>query len=208
MAAGDLIKLVVNQSLQQSPVQNVLYYVVVTDPPSSDVLIDLNQQFVGQIISSKWQTIVSNELTFDCNTLQKVFPAPEEAVEDFVTTFVGDKILESLPAMDSVLLQKVNTATAGVGKKGRMYVAGLPEADTLKGRLSTAVLLEWNEFATLIGDELSAPGQGVYKPAWAVRNPASPFEITDFIEIDKVTVLPRIATQRRRRTPIVSFSAP
>lgn len=208
MAAGDLLKLVVNQFLQQSTVQNVLYYKVVTDAPGGDNLKSLNDDFNSAIISAEWLALVSNAVAFECNSVQKVFPTPEDAVQEFPTGFLGAKGLESLPAMDCVLMQKVNNAQSGVGKKGRMYIAGLPEDDTDLGRLKALVQAAWGVFATALGTELTQPGSGVYKPAWAIRKPDAPDKgsIIGDVEIDTVNLLPRVATQRRRRTPIRNFA--
>jgi len=208
MAAGDLLKLVVSQFLQQATVQNVLYYKVITDDPDGDNLKKLNADFNTVIITGLWQALVSNELNFECNSVQKVFPTPEEALQEFPTSFIGGKAGQSLPAMSSVLMQKRNNTVAGVGKKGRIYIAGLPELDTSRGRLNVGDLAAWAVLAGAFGQELAETGSGVYKPAWAVRKPDAPDKgsITGDVEIDVVEILPRIATQRRRRTPIRTFS--
>jgi len=210
MAAGDLLKLVVSQTLQESTVQNVLYYKVVTDDPGGSNLSNLNTDFNTVIITGLWQALVSSELQFECNSVQKVFPTPEEALQEFPTSFIGGKSGQSLPAMSSVLMQKRNNTLAGVGKKGRIYIAGLPELDTSKGRVNVGDLAAWSVLAGAFGNELAESGSGVYKPAWAIRKPDAPNKgsITGSVEIDVVQLLPRIATQRRRRTPIRTFSPP
>ncbi len=206
MAVGDVFKLVVNQSLQSSVVQNVLYYRIVTETILGKDIDRLKVDFESVIIVGKWQALVSNGVDFDCISLQKVFPLPLEAAQDFDVGLSGLKILESLPAMDCVLMQKVNLSVAGVGKKGRMYIAGLPEDDTAQGRLVQTVVNAWGAFATALQDELAETSSGVYEPGWVTRSTISPFPITGFVKTEVVNLLPRIATQRRRRTPTQSFS--
>jgi len=205
MAAGDLLKIVINQSLQASTVQNVLYYLVVTDPAVGSNIDNLNADFTSEIIISRWKTLVSDEVLFTCNDVQKVFPDGEEAVKQFPTNIQGDKNAESLPATDCVLMQKVNSTLAGVGKKGRMYIAGLPEDDTQFGRMLATVQGVWESLAILLQDELAVPNSGTYKPAWATRSTAEGTPIDGFVEIDVVNLKPRIASQRRRRTPVQTF---
>lgn len=210
MAAGDLLKLVISQFLQQSTVQNVLYYKVITDTPGGNNLESLNDDFISEVISPIWLALVSDEVAFECNSVQKVFPTPEESLQEFAVSLVGGKATQSLLAMDCILMQKRNNALAGVGKKGRMYIAGLPELDTKNGRLNVADSAAWGVLAAKLGEELTVASSGVYKPAWAVRKPDAPDKgsITGDVEIDIVQLLPRIATQRRRRTPIRTFTPP
>lgn len=206
MASGDLLKLVVNQSLQSSVVQNVLYYEVITDAPSDPNEVELANVFTQSVIVAKWQPVVTTELGFECLQIQKEFPTPAAAVREFDVSLVGQKAPEALPAMNSVLFQKINNATAGVGRRGRIYVAGIPESDTKLGRIINDAKAALEDLAALFEEELAAPSSGVYKPAWATRDKTTPFAINGFVPIDVVTLLPRIATQRRRRTPIASFT--
>jgi len=188
-------------------VQNVLYYKVITDDPDGDNKKDLADVFTTTAIVAQWRNRVSNEVSFACLNLQTVFPLTEvDAAQEFDVSEIGSQTLESLPAMDSVLMQKVNNLTAGVGKKGRIYIVGLPEAHQEFGRMLDTIKSAWITLADVLGDELAAPSSGVYKPAWATRSSTTPFPIDGDVEIDKVTLLPRLATQRRRRTPIRAFA--
>jgi len=205
MAAGDLIKLVVNQTLQNSVVQNVLYYDTVTDPPSGSAAQDCAEQFLNLVITTSWLQTISDELTVDCISAQKVFPTPIEALLEVDVSLTGQKTGESLPAMDSVLFQKVNLLTAGVGKRGRIYLAGLPEIDTKQGRVANDAKPALEALALSFQEELALPARGVFTPHWATRDPVTPFAINGSVKVDVVTLLPRIATQRRRRTSTAAF---
>lgn len=206
MAVGDVFKLVVNQTMQASIVQNVLYYRIVTETIVGKDIDKLKEAFEAVVIVAQWQALVSNELNFDCISLQKVFPLPLAAAQDFDVGLVGTRNAESLPATDSVLLQKVNLSVAGVGKKGRIYIAGLPETDTSLGRLAQSVTNGWSLLAEAFQDELAETNSGVYEPGWVTRSTTTPFPITGFVKVEVVNLLPRIATQRRRRTPIATFA--
>ncbi len=207
MAVGDLIRVTVNQTLQASTVQNVLYYKIEIEDNSGDDINALALQFIADVITPVWQNVVSDELTFDCISVQKVFPLPIGAVQEFNVSLVGLNAGESLPAMDSALIQKFNPTQGGVGKKGRVYVAGILESQTNLGRVNAALaallLLLANQFS---GNLEVTPGGGEYEPVWAVRSSTTPFAITGFVEDLQWAPLPRIATQRRRRTPIRATS--
>ncbi len=207
MAVGDLIRVTVNQTLQSSTVQNVLYYKIEIEDNSGDDVNALALQFIADVINPVWLNVVSEELSFDCISVQKVFPLPIGAVQEFNVSLAGLNIGESLPAMSSALIQKFNPTQGGVGKKGRVYLAGIREDDTSLGRTSVALaallVLLANQFS---GNLEVTPGGGEYEPVWAVRSSTTPFAITGFVEDLQWQALPRIATQRRRRTPIRSTS--
>lgn len=206
MAAGDLLKLVVNQTMNSEIVQNVLYYEVISDDTSSSNEQAIADQFSLAPMLATWEPLVVDEISFDCISTQKVFPTPIGAVLDTNVGRAGQKTSEGLPATDAALLQKFNPAVGGKGKKGRMYIAGLPKLDENLGRIENVPFAAWKLLAAQMALNLTTPGGGDYKPAWAVRNPLTPFEITGFVTDLVWNALPRIATQRRRRTPVRASS--
>ncbi len=206
MAANDLIRLVVNQDLQSSGIQNVLYYKVVSDDTTDGNEVGLAQGFKQNVIDGQWAPVVSNSVTFTCFQSQKVFPLPVGAVRDVPINVDGTKLDESLPAMDAALIQKINTAVGGKGKKGRVYIAGWVEADQALGRLTASAFVELGIIATKMGQDITTPGGGDYTPVWAVRTPLTGV-ITGSVEITDFIALPRFATQRRRRTPVATPSS-
>lgn len=206
MAAGDLIKLVVNQTMNSEVVQNVLYYEVISDDTSTSNEQAVADEFDNSPMLSTWEPLVVDEISFDCLSTQKVFPTPIGAVLDTNIGRAGQKTSEGLPATDAALLQKFNPAVGGKGKKGRMYIAGLPKLDENLGRIENVPFAAWKLLAAQMALNLTSPGGGDYKPAWAIRNPATPFEITGFVTDLTWVMLPRIATQRRRRTPVRASS--
>jgi len=205
MAIGDLIRVDVNQSLQSSQVQNVIYYLVAASDagvPDVEVVADL---FISDVLPA-WAVNVSADVMFECIFTQKVFPLPIGARQERAVVFQGGVAGESLPAMNAGLIQKSNPAVPGRGKKGRIYIPGWNEADQELGRLEIAAFGRLQSISTVLDDTLSSAGGGAYDPAWAIRNPAAPFEVTGFVEAVDWTALPRLATQRRRRTPVRSVA--
>lgn len=207
MAIGDIIRLDINQSLQSATVQNVLYYKILVEDSSGDDVNACSNQFSADVINQPWQDTVSPELSFDCITAQKVFPLPIEAVQEKNVSLLGLNAGESLPAMSAALIQKFNPAVGGVGKKGRVYIAGIIEDQTSLGRINPDLKSLLDALATNMEANLMVGGTGgEYEPVWVIRNPAAPFEITGFVDNLTFRALPRVATQRRRRTPIRAVS--
>jgi len=207
MAVGDLIKLIVNQAIFSQNVQNVLYYEVVTDDGTTDNEIALAEDFFTDVLPS-WVSFVVENTIFTCIQTQKVFPLPVGATFDRIQTTVGTITTQGLPGTDAALIRKFNPAVAGVGRKGRVYVTGIPEAEQNQGRITAALQGSLNALATLLIQNRTTTGLGDYKPVWATRAPTTPFAITGSVDWTNFTSMPRIATQRRRRTPIVAFSPP
>ncbi len=206
MAIGDLIRVTVNQDLQSSQIQNVLYYEVLEDNTSVGNEVALGTIFASNVIASQWAPIVVPAVQFTCLQVQKVFPLPIGAVRDIQVALPGTKIGESLPAMDSALIQKFNPAVGGKGKKGRVYIAGFPESDQEFGRIKATAFVELGDLAQGLQLVLETTPDGDFRPAWAVKSTTSPFPIVSFVEATNFVALPRFATQRRRRTPIAATS--
>jgi len=205
MAVGDLIRVDVDQFMFGSIVQNVMYWVVVAQDDNDPDVPVVAQEFLGQILPP-WKAAVTDDVSFDCLTVQKVFPLPVSAAEQFNVGEVGDSTGEALPSMDAALIQKLNPAVGGVGKKGRVYVAGIDEAKVNAGRLEAAQFALMQTLATAMEIPLTTSFNGVFDAAWAVKSNIAPFPITDFVTDLQFRALPRIATQRRRRTPIRATS--
>jgi len=202
MAAGDLLRVNVNQSLQSSIVQNVLYYTVESDDPGGNEQA-LFTELAADVLTP-WSTAVTEDLSIDCVEIQKEFPAPLAVAQEFNVGFAGLRALQSLPAMDSGLIQKFNPTVTGVGKKGRVYIAGMAEDDQELGRFTVAGAVFLAIIQSALEVLLTSAGGGQYKPAWAVRDPNAPFSITGFVTDLVFKALPRFATIRNRRTPVRS----
>jgi len=201
MPIDDVYRLVVNQALPGSLAQNVLYYKIKSEDVSLTDIASLSSAFLNQVMPS-WVAAVSDEVDFACMELQKVFPLPIAAKQEFLISQQGTVVGESLPAMSSMLFQKVNNATGGVGKKGRVYVIGCVEDNTNDGRINVAQAALNDALATAFQQDVTNLTSFSSNPVWAIRQPNGTVDST--VDIDVVTALPRIATQRRRRTGIRS----
>jgi len=201
MAAGDLFRVTINTSAPGSELQNVIYYSVVSDD-GAEPNIEAIAGEVLVVIVPPMQVLVSDQALIECMDIQKVFPVPEQALQEFNIDGQGQATGEMLPATVSYLIQKINFAATGKGKKGRFYLGAISEAGQDRGRVINPTFVELGVLATRLAENLASPGGGDYQAAWAVRNTVAPFQIVGFEAVDKATPLPRTATQRRRRTRI------
>lgn len=205
MAVGDLYQVTFNQILFSKPVQNTLYYRVETDATGIDNAIALANQFVSFVVP-EWMDAVSQQLQTTCVQAQKVSPDPTGAAFDQFITSVGVRTGDALPGQSCGLIKKFNPAVGGKGKTGRVYIAGIAEPDADDGRLQAIILPALNSLGVALVADLLTAGTGVFQAVWLTRSATPPITITGFVDWPNFTVMPRIATQRRRRTPIVSFS--
>jgi len=201
MAVDDVYKVVVNQSMQDSLAETVLYYKVISEDPvlSDEAAI---QTAIDADLIPTWQASVVDQLTFDCMTIQKVFEPPIKALREFIINRDGLLSGDPLPATVTFLFTKINNATGGVGKKGRIYCMGMTEENQKAGRLQAAAILLVEALADKFEANLATIGGGDFNPVWAVRDPIKPHAILSTLNVDQVVARPRLANQRRRRTPI------
>jgi len=205
MAVGDLLKLTVNVNVTSTQMQNVLYYEVAEDDTLTNNAVELILQFAASVIPF-WGTAISLLAFIECIEVQKVFPSP--VLRSFLGTIglFGSVSGEPLPATVGALYRKTNSVVTGRGKSGRMYLGGLTETQQNNGRITTAAKVPLEALATELEKTLLSTNGGQYRPAWAVRAPTPSAPITGLVIAEEIRLLPRLANQRRRRTPVQSFA--
>jgi len=201
MAVGDIHRLQMISSMDGDIMQNDLYYKTVVEPSSGTEENDLAEAFETTVVP-QWILAVTGDVSLDCIRVQKVFPLPLRAVFDKFITAVGVAIGIAAPMAVAALIQKVNPALAGRGNKGRAFISGVAREEIQDGRITS--LLE----GLLIGlkgaltANITGPLSGEYNPVWATRSTVTPFPIIGSVDWSIGNVLPRVATQRRRKTPV------
>jgi len=204
---GDLFKVVLGGFQNGQITNNVLYYVIDADSQTDSNQLFIETEFVTSVLPT-WVLAVSDKFLFECIQTQMVFPGEVQAVRRSELGNVGSIAGDLLPATAPMLIRKTNPAVGGIGKKGRLYMSGLVEAGQNNGQLTESQFNLLGNVADVLREDLTNVGDGVAAPAWAVRNPVEPFEITGFIRATVWDPLPRTATQRRRRTPNRDTIAP
>jgi len=156
-----------------------------------------------------WQNHASNELTFARTRCQKVYPTRDVIYESFEHAGeLGEDEASALVAMDAVLISEY-TNFWGPRTRGRIYLPGLAENAVEQGRIINANLIAIQAAAdvffvttiTVTGDHGGDMSTVVFSPAKPTAVP--PLDATWGGPIRPV-VRPRIATQRRRRTTVLT----
>jgi len=201
MAAGDLFRLQAVQSMDADIIQNNFYYVVDTDdggPSNEQPMLDA---FDAQVIPS-WLPAVTGDLSIDCLSAQKVFPGLKRALIEKFITAVGTAVGQALPLPIAALIQKIDPALSGRGRKGHAFISGISEDNSADGRINGAQSSLLQTLLTSLNVSLTTPGGGIYNPVWATFTKVAPIVIDGFVDWTQGVVLPRLSHIGTRKTPI------
>lgn len=162
-----------------------------------------------------WQPWVSDDFSYDRTECQKIFPTRDAPYTTLVSRGQagGDIGKTAMNGTTAVLIAQYSQTWAAWAR-GRMYLTGLPEASASLGRIFTAPLnsLQSN-YAINFGVDIVLPAPAdvtlrecVFSPSRAhpPGDPPPPPILPVYSEVTTAIVRPRIATQRRRRTPIAA----
>lgn len=205
MPDGALYQVTCNQVLNSEPLMDVFYYLQASDTSSGEDEKLIAQQFISNVIPS-WKAAVATSVQLACLNVQRMKwgthllgPSLDYFIDDF-----GARAGEALPATIAGLIQKKNTVVTGKGKQGRVYVAGLIEDDADQGRINPAAQALLDTLRAALMSQLAAEG-ATWDPYWATWTKVPPIEISAITAWNIGTVMPRLANQRRRRTPVRAF---
>jgi len=207
MAAGDIILVQLDQSIDSDNIQNILWYEVVSDDTSKDNEDALAEQFEIDVIPL-WQPCVTADLSLDCIGTQKVFPAPKTAFRELFLSALGTATGQAIPIVAAALLQKFDPAVSGRGKKGHTYISGVSESESNKGRITNALTALLFTLANKLTDNLITVNGGEYKPVWATFSKIAPILVDGAVDWIRSVVMPRIAHIGTRKTPIRKTTLP
>lgn len=201
MAAGDILLAQLDQSIDSDNIQNIFWYEVDTDDTSKDNEDALAQQFEIDVIPA-WQSAVTAQLSLDCIGTQKVFPGLKTAFRELFLQAVGTAAGQAIPIVAAALLQKFDPAVSGRGKKGHTYISGVSETEVNQGRITDALSSLLFNLAGTLTQNLLTVNSGVYKPVWATFAKTGPRVVDGAVDWVRSVVMPRLAHQSKRKTPI------
>jgi hypothetical protein len=150
MAAGDIHQITDVQVLHGQGLANVWYQEVVDDTGSTDPIVDAANAFAADVIATLVEA-QSIELNHDCILIRRVFPttSPVEVVD---VSNLGARLVPSLPSNQAVTLRKYS-GTGGPNNRNRSFIAGIPESDMDRGRVTEAASGNWaNVLAKIVAD--------------------------------------------------------
>ncbi|GAG64781.1 unnamed protein product [marine sediment metagenome] len=175
----------------------------------ADVTNQLATFMDTQFWAAFWQNFASNELTYLRTVAQMIFPTREAPfVEDVSAGQAGAVVKPAMNGTTALLISEYGEDWTP-NFRGRMYLPGLDEDSASLGRVKagalTSMQLAWD--INMMPDVvLPGPADvtlkiGVFSPTLA-KVPTLP--VSSDLQI--AIVRPRIATQRRRRTPVAVAS--
>lgn len=203
-AVNDLFQVRVKGFQEGQETNNVLHFKCVA--ASSDVELHLIQALISCYLTHLMPAW-SNQWTLDTVVWKRVAPTlSPEFVSSGTTGFTGALVTDSLPTFNAALVS-IRTAEGGRSKRGRMFLAGIPEAATIKSSFDLAGL-PWAAilaFVACLVDKFIDNGElgsdrfllGVYSRK--IGGSAFPYQAAGFTPAVSLTPVSLVATMRSRK---------
>lgn len=203
-AVNDLFQVRVKAFLHGQEVNNVLHFKAIT--ADGDVELHLIQVLIECFMTHLIPGL-SSAITLDTIVWKRVSPT---LGPDFITTFpplaAGTLIGDSLPSFCAALLS-IRTAQGGRSKRGRMFLAGLPETASTQSNIGTgtptwAAILAFA--ACLVDKFIDNPELGTGRYALGIYSrliggSAFPYGAGGFTPAVSVNAVNLVATMRSRK---------
>lgn len=203
-AVNDLFQVRVKGFLHNQECNNVLHFKAIT--ADGDVELHLIQALIECFVMHLLPGL-SSAYILDTVIWKRVHPT---LGPDFITTFppasIGAIVGDSVPSFCAALLS-IRTAQGGRSKRGRMFLAGLPESGTTQSGINTSAPT-WTAilaFAACLVDKFidnAELGTGRYHLGIYSRligGAAFPYGATGFTPAVTVSPVVNIATMRSRK---------
>lgn len=203
-AVNDLFQVRVKGFQEGQETNNVLHFRCTA--ASSDVDLHLIQVLI-QCFLTHLMPAWSSQWTLDTVVWKRVAPTlSPEFVSSATTGFSGALVTDSLPTFCAALCS-IRTAEGGKSKRGRMYLAGIPESGTIKSSFDLAGL-PWAAilaFVACIVDKFIDNGElgsdrfnlGVYSRK--IGGSSFPYGASGFTPAVSMSAVSLIATMRSRK---------
>lgn len=194
MVAGDIIQLVVQGSLEGQLTNNVLNYKVMESAGAGATLLEFTTAWAAAV-KADWLDAVSLEWEMVALRAQVVLPVKlDPFIELMGGADVGTVAGDSLPSFNAAVISW-RTGIASRKKRGRTYIAGIPESGTTKSLLTAGeVGLLQNLKDALLAEVVAGAGGNTANLRLIVRSLSGGGETV----ITTGEVRSTVYTQRRR----------
>lgn len=203
-AVGDMFQVRVKGFQEGQETNNVLHFVC--SAASSDVDLHLIQVLIQCFVTHLLPAWSAN-WTLDTVVWKRVSPTlSPEFVSSATTGVSGAVVTDSLPTFNAALVS-IRTAQGGRSKRGRMFLAGIPESGTIKSSFDLAGLpwLAILAFVACIVDKFIDNGElgsdrftlGVYSRK--IGGAAFPYGAAGFTPAVSMNAVALVATMRSRK---------
>lgn len=202
--AGDAYQVKIVGRMDGQETNNIWHFVAAT--ANDDVLLRLVQVFI-QCFITNLLPVLSSSWQMERVVWKKVTPAL--GVENIYVpggSLVGGGAATALPSFCSALFS-IRTAQGGRSKRGRSFLAGIPEAATLNSALDAthAFWVAALAFAVCVLSNFNPgdpPGANTWFPAVYSRKIGGstfPFGAAGFTRVTSISPVAQIATTRSRK---------
>lgn len=174
------------------------FYTVVADTVISEAeLLDAGERWWAHI-KDEWLNSVSDDWTAHGHTSRVVgYPEIQPQTKMFAAAFVGALVGPALPGTVAAVIRRISY-WGGKRGRGRMYVAGIREADSDNGIIDAAEITKLNALGTKMTTEAAYGDFGVQRPYHFSRNKTGEVGVRGTM-LTKFYVDPVLGNQRRRR---------
>lgn len=203
-AVNDLWQVRVKGFQEGQETNNVLHFLCTG--ASSDVELHLIQALI-QCFVTHLLPAWSNQWLLDTVVYKRVAPTlSPEFVSSTTTGVTGALTTDSLPTFNAALIS-IRTAQGGKSKRGRMFLAGIPESATIKSQFDLAGLpwLAILAFAACLVDKFIDNGElgtdkfnlGIYSRK--LGGATFPYNLAGFTPATSLHPVGLVATMRSRK---------
>lgn len=165
MSVGDIWEVTLSQRLAGQRAVNVMHFgetVASSEPKPAKVVADM---FITDFLFA-WRSAVSEDMKFECVYVRRVQPIASIPYLAIISGPNSGLIAsDSVPGNASACLSFHTDLNTKSGR-GRMYVAGIPEAGQEAGLMDDVQMALMDNLAIIFADDThSGLGGGVYAPA-------------------------------------------
>lgn len=176
---------------------NTFYTVVVDTVISEAELLQAGQQWWTHI-KTEWLDAVSDDWTAEGHVSRVVgYPEIPSQTEMFPAAFVGAQVGPALPGTVAAVIRRMSY-WGGKRGRGRLYIAGIREADSDNGVILADALAKLNGLAAKLVTAAAYGDFGTQAPYHFSRNKTGETGVKGTL-LTKKYVDPVLGNQRRRR---------
>lgn len=192
MAVADIYELTLGYRVKGEYVENVLHYREKTAEtaliPAQELALGFQAAVIPGLVA-----LLSNQAVLSCIYVRRISPTAGVTHTELLSD-AGEVVSEAIPSASALVISWYG-ALAGDRRRGRTYLAGLPETAQAGGSITDAARAAFQAFANDMLVDLAAGGAGV--GVWEL---ATWSQVGLHAEVALVaTVRTNLAQQRRRR---------
>lgn len=213
LTVGDLLEVRFEGQILSNRWNNVIHVAVTVAPSNPDAIYDNLKVLSSNLLTAYYNAIgaeLSNVWTLDLCRVKRI--RPTASVFAFSADPTAGTVVTGIDEPDDAVVCRLYTSQAGRSRQGRIYIAGIPDADVVSGILdaTTASELADQLLEFFVGPIMGSNGMEVHCYVWSPKlsNDGDPATLAAYpvtnVFIDRVV---RRMTRRDFKTPILQEGA-